>query len=428
MAPTPPSLLAIGKQKLMERASTTDSAFLGIRGHCCAMVFGVAVFGMSVAAQESIPEQARVRSEIERVTNSPFDPLRHGSTQAKPTATGQEQPTGDQTFQKNSRERKPKLFEVSATPVSAPVEPNSASPGDKAVNEVEVESRFDRDAAFGYLKDICEIGPRPSASPGMQKQQLYLQQHFARIGGRFLSQSFSARSPYDGRWVQLHNIVIQWHPERTKRLMICCHYDTRPFADSDRQNPRAKFIGANDGGSGVALLCELGKHMAALEGNYGVDFVFFDGEEFVIQPRRDPMFLGSTYFAQQYAQGNIGWKYEQAVLVDMVADKDLQIFLEGNSMHFARGLTLDVWSVAKSLGVHEFIPEEKRFIRDDHLALNEIAKIPTCDIIDFDFPNPRQGNIYWHTREDKLENCSAESLGKVGSVVLAWIRFKQNQN
>jgi hypothetical protein len=94
-------------------------------------------------------------------------------------------------------------------------------------------------------------------------------------------------------------------------------------------------------------------------------------------------------------------------------------------MKFAQSLTQDIWAVAKKLGVKEFIPEQKQFIRDDHLALNEIAKIPTCDIIDFDFPNPTQGNSYWHTRQDKIQNCSAESLGKVGMVVLAWIRQKQ---
>ena len=259
----------------------------------------------------------------------------------------------------------------------------------------------------------------------MEKQQKYLQKHFEQLGAKYFTQEFSVRSPYTQEQVKLYNLLIQWHPDRTKRLLICCHHDTRPFADADKANPRAKFIGANDGGSGVALLCELGKHIAAMEGEYGVDFMFFDGEEFVIVRQRDPMFLGSTFFAQKYAEGKIPWKYESAVLVDMVADKELQIYLEGNSLKYAKGLTEEIWAVANKLGIHEFIPEQKQFIRDDHLPMNEIAKIPTCDIIDFDFPSPEKGNIYWHTREDKLENCSAESLGKVGSVVLEWIRQKQ---
>ncbi len=286
--------------------------------------------------------------------------------------------------------------------------------------------QFDKDAAFEYLKEICDIGPRPSASPGMKKQRAYIKKHFEGLGGKFIWQSFKAKSPYHGRQVDLENLMVRWHVDRTKRLLICCHHDTRPFADADKRDPRGVFIGANDGASGVALLCELGKHIKDMEGDYGVDFCFFDGEEFVIVRQRDPMFLGSTYFAHSYANGKIKWRYESAILVDMVADKDLQLFMEGNSLHFAKPLTQEIWATADRIGVKEFLPQKKeRFIRDDHLPLNEIAKIPTCDIIDFDYPNPKAGNMFWHTQQDKVANCSAESLGKVGSVVLAWIREKQ---
>ena len=159
-----------------------------------------------------------------------------------------------------------------------------------------------------------------------------------------------------------------------------------------------------------------------------MDLVFFDGEEFVIQRQRDPMFLGSTYFAQQYAEGKLDCKYVYGILVDMVADKDLQIYLEGNSLGYADRLTRSVWTVAKDLGVKEFIPEQRHKIRDDHLPLNSIARIQTVDIIDFDYPNTVQGNSYWHTQQDTVENCSAESLGKVGSVVLEWLRRVQRKN
>lgn len=289
-------------------------------------------------------------------------------------------------------------------------------------------SQFDAQAAFEHLKAVCEIGPRVSASKGMKKQQKYIQDHFKDLGGSFHTQPFRVRSPYTGKFVQLDNIIIQFHPERKKRLLICCHHDTRPFPDSDRFKPRGVFIGANDGGSGVGLLCELGRHMQALEGDFGVDLVFFDGEEFVIQRQRDQMFLGSTYFAQQYAAGKYGWKYSYGILVDMVADKDLQIYLEGNSLGYADGLTRSVWTVAKDLGVKEFIPQQRHRIRDDHLPLNSIARIQTVDIIDFDYPNTTQGNTYWHTEQDTVANCSAESLGKVGSVVLEWIRQVQRLN
>jgi len=127
-----------------------------------------------------------------------------------------------------------------------------------------------------------------------------LEKHFQTTGGEWLTQEFIVQSPVNGIRVPLQNIMVRYNTDRKRRLMICCHHDTRPFPDQDKRNPRGVFIGANDGGSGVALLCELGRHLADMEGDWGVDLMFFDGEEFVID-RHHPMFLGSTYFAQQYA-------------------------------------------------------------------------------------------------------------------------------
>ena len=189
-------------------------------------------------------------------------------------------------------------------------------------------------------------------------------------------------------------------------------------------NPQGVFLGANDGASGAAFLCELGRHLPNQEGPLGFDFVFFDGEEFVFT-RPDTMFLGSTYFAQQYAAGKWDVKYDYAVLVDMIGDKDLQLKMEVNSLNMARDLTKMIWSVAKDLKVREFQASKGHTLRDDHLPLNQIAGIKTCDIIDFDYPNPRMKNSYWHTTQDSVENCSAESLGKVGKVLLEWSQRMQ---
>ena len=284
---------------------------------------------------------------------------------------------------------------------------------------------FDGAKAWQHLEAVCKIGPRISTSPGMQQQQQYLKKHFEANGGEVLTQEFPVASPFNGNRVSLQNMLVRYHKDRKRRLMICCHYDTRPFPDQDKRNPRGAFIGANDGGSGVAVLCELGRHLTDMKGDWGVDLMFFDGEEFVAA-RQNPTFLGSTFFAKQYAAGKIPWRYEYAVLLDMVADKDLQIYFEKNSLKAGPDrLTRSIWGTAQRLGVQEFVPKERHIVNDDHLPLNNIAKIPTCDIIDFDYPNPRAGNVFWHTQADNINNCSQDSLNKVGSVVLAWIREMQ---
>jgi hypothetical protein len=283
---------------------------------------------------------------------------------------------------------------------------------------------FDGRQAFQHLERICAIGRRISGTAGMAQQQELLATHFKGLGAHVALQPFDVRHPEDGSRVTLANMIVEWHPERTDRILLCAHYDTRPFPDQDRRNPRGTFIGANDGGSGVAVLMEMGRHMRGLEGPYGVDFVLFDAEEFIFDAKRDKYFLGSEYFAKAYVAQPPAHRYRAGVLLDMVGDANLEIYQEQNSLYHARGVVNGIWNTAQQLGVREFIRRPGYEIRDDHLALNKTARIPTCDIIDFDYPRRRAAS-YWHTEADTPDKCSALSLAKVGWVVLDWLKVVQ---
>jgi len=280
---------------------------------------------------------------------------------------------------------------------------------------------FDGRQALQFLQQLCDLGPRPSGSPGMARQQELLTAHFSKLGGHVTRQSFDTRHPLDGSRVTISNLIVEWHPERKERILLCAHYDTRPYPDRDRRRPKGRFVGANDGASGVALLMELGRHLPTLAGPYGVDFILFDAEEFVFDGDRDEYFLGSDYFARDYATHPPPHRYRAGVLLDMIGDANLEIYQERNSLYHARSLVDGIWSTADRLSVREFIPRAGHEIRDDHLPLNNIARIPTCDIIDFDYPNSRAAS-YWHTEADTPDKCSALSLAKVGWVVLEWLR------
>jgi Zn-dependent M28 family amino/carboxypeptidase len=199
--------------------------------------------------------------------------------------------------------------------------------------------------------------------------------------------------------------------------LLCAHYDTRPFPDQDQFRPQGLFIGANDGASGAALLMELGRHMPALQGSVGVDFVLFDAEEFVFDEPSPKYFLGSEHFAGHYVLAKLPYRYRYAILLDMVGDADLQLFHEKQTMRRSanRPLVESIWKTAQQLKVREFVPRAKHDVRDDHLALMDIARIPSCDLIDFDYP-------YWHTTEDTPDKCSALSLAKVGWVLHEWLK------
>jgi hypothetical protein len=276
--------------------------------------------------------------------------------------------------------------------------------------------KVDADRAFGYLTKICDIGPRISGSQGMQRQQALIAEHFAKLKAQVRFQSFDAPHPQTRAPVRMNNIIVSWDREAQERVLVACHYDTRPHADRD-PNPqlaqRGAFLGANDGASGVALLMEMGHHLREIKPTYGVDFVFFDGEELVYNPT-DDYFLGSEHFAADYRDNPPAYKYVYGVLVDMIGDKDLQLYYERNSLLYAPELCRSIWKTARQLSVGEFIARTKHEVRDDHLALNEIANIPACDIIDFNYE-------YWHTTKDVPAACSGASLAKVARVLLAWL-------
>ncbi|MEX0675519.1 MAG: M28 family peptidase [Pirellulales bacterium] len=275
---------------------------------------------------------------------------------------------------------------------------------------------FDGQRALGYLNDLCALGPRPSGSPAMQTQQDMLTEHFRKLGGKVSLQKFRARHPQTGAPVSMANMIVQWHPERRERILLCAHYDTRPFPDRDPRNPRGTFVGANDGASGTSLLMELAHQMADLTGRLGVDFVLFDGEEFVFADG-DPYFIGSEYFASDYLNEGHRHRYRFAVLMDLVGDADLQIYPDRHSLSWndTRPLVQQIWSTARRLGVSEFALDRQYDILDDHIKLHDIARIPSCDIIDFNYP-------YWHTEGDVPARCSALSLAKVGWVVQEWLK------
>jgi hypothetical protein len=214
----------------------------------------------------------------------------------------------------------------------------------------------------------------------------------------------------------MSNVVARWHADRSRRVLFCAHYDTRPFPDRDRQNPQGKFVGANDGASGVAVLMELARQFAPLEGDLGVDVVLFDGEEFLFGENGE-YFLGSTHFAREYAASPSKTPYQWGVLLDMVGDAELHLFQEENSVTWAdtKPLVDTIWSTAKRLGVREFVARTGPYVRDDHLPLHDIAGLPVCDIIDFDYP-------HWHTQQDVPDHCSALSLAKVGWVLQEWLK------
>lgn len=288
---------------------------------------------------------------------------------------------------------------------------------------VAIPTNYDAGRAMQYMVQLCDFGPRPSGSAAMTRQQEYLQQFFRDRGATVTMQRFEIRHPEDGSAVPMANLVASWHPQRPKRFLLCAHYDTRPYPDSDPHNKRGVFVGANDGASGTAALMELSHQLNDLPDDVGVDIVLFDGEEFVWKQGRDDYFLGSKFFAERYRSAPPAIPYLAGILLDMIGDRELKIYFEQNSMKYARDVARSVWNTAAELGVDAFVARSRHRIEDDHIPLNEVAGIPTIDLIDFDYPRPGIGAPrYWHTEQDVPANCSGESMAAVVWVVHQWLK------
>lgn len=267
-------------------------------------------------------------------------------------------------------------------------------------------AKFDGERAFILLKEQCNFGPRHPGSEGHAKTRKYLLDKLSELTDFVKTQDFV--HPDQSVELQLTNIIASFQPDKKKRVLLCAHWDTRPFADKDPDSTlRGQPVpGANDGASGVAVLLEIARIIPLEEPNWGVDIVLFDGEDGGKEGDQLGYCLGSTHFA-----GNLGgYRPEFGILLDMIGDKELTVYKEGYSYSYARRYVDLIWSKAKDLKLSCFKDSVKHMVYDDHVPLLN-AGIPTVDLIDFDYP-------YWHTTSDTPDKCSPESLQKIGDLIL----------
>jgi Peptidase family M28 len=147
----------------------------------------------------------------------------------------------------------------------------------------------------------------------------------------------------------------------------------------------------------------------------GEDLVFWDQTS-----ERDTgsYCIGSEYFGRMYATQPPAYQYRFGVVLDMIGGVNLRIPKELNSVAWAdsKPIVEAIWKTAKDLKVKEFLPSQTLYpITDDHVKLHDIGGIPTCDIINLDYPQ-------WHTEADDPAHCSALSLAKVGWVIEEWLK------
>ena len=284
--------------------------------------------------------------------------------------------------------------------------------------------RFDEDHAFSYLVAQCDFGPRNPGSDGYYACLDYLITELDQSANEIILQDFSYQEQRYNKRYNLENIIARYNPDSEFQTIISAHWDTRPWADQEdlRQDRDQPIIGANDGASGVAILLELAKIMGENPPPIGVNLVFFDGEDLGIPGENETYCQGSRFFAKNLPIP----RPDEAINLDMVGDKQLVLPIERYSLEYHPKLVRHLWDRAKDMGLDAFIGRVDYAIYDDHIPLNEIAGIPSIDLIDFKYPNSYAN--FWHTLNDIPENCSEESLGQVGDLMVDYIYNREEQN
>lgn len=290
---------------------------------------------------------------------------------------------------------------------------------------------FDADSAMAYVQAQCAFGPRVPDSDAHRRCGDYIAARF-RACGLEVTEQHTTVTGWDGARLGCRNIIAAYRPEAAERVVIAAHWDSRPWADADpdSDNHRRPVLAANDGASGVAVMLEVARQLSRLEPAVGVDFVCFDVED-----RGAPYWADSDTDGSDWCLGSQHWSREAAaagyharygILLDMVGGRDARFCYEGFSLRYAEAVARRLWDTAAAVGAGDlFVRTDGGWATDDHVPMNELAGIPTVDIIPY---VPAAGHAFgatWHTLADTPENLSPETLRLVGQTLLQMLAEEQ---
>ena len=283
---------------------------------------------------------------------------------------------------------------------------------------------FNADSAYHYTAEQVAFGPRVPNSEPHRLCGDWLESELKRFGAQVTTQRVTLRA-YDGTILAARNIIGSYKPELKKRVLLCAHWDSRPWADADADptHHRTPILGANDGASGVGVLLEVARQLQAQPTGIGIDLILFDAEDYGTHAADDSettessntWCLGSQYWAR--VPHTQGYMARFGILLDMVGGKDARFHREGYSEYFAKHIVDKVWVAAHASGNGQWFPyAEGGIITDDHLPINQIARIPCIDIIGH-YPDTGFAPT-WHTMDDTMDNIDPAVLRAVGQTVL----------
>lgn len=284
--------------------------------------------------------------------------------------------------------------------------------------------KFNADSAYASVAAQCDFGPRVPNSEAHRRCGDYIAAQFRRHGLDVTEQR-QTFTGWDGVRLEGRNIIASYNPDASERVVIAAHWDSRPWADADPDSSRHRepVMAANDGASGIAVMLELARLLPELKPAVGIDFVCFDVEDYGApywgegDSEGKDWCLGSQYWAEQAVAS--GYRARYGVLLDMVGGKDARFCYEGFSLMYAEAIVHRIWDTAAQVGAGSlFVRQDGGYATDDHVPMNQIAGIPTVDILPYIETGDHSFGATWHTTSDTPQNISPENLRLVGQTLL----------
>jgi len=269
---------------------------------------------------------------------------------------------------------------------------------------------FDGERAMEHVKKQMDIGPRIPGSPELARTREYLIASLKSSGLAVTTNEFSASTPLGEK--RMVNITAEIPGESNEVIIISSHYDSKYYKDM-------RFVGANDPGTSVGTLLEIGRVLGANQQKPKLTYwlVFFDGEEAFCEgwdecskPGAPDNTYGSRHYVAELRRKNEVARVRAMILLDLMGYKNLML---GRDTLSTRWLQDIVWLTARQIGNEKyFIDRPEGVGADDHEPFLR-AGIPSVDLIQLN------GYPYWHTAEDTLDKVSAQSMKIVGVTVIA---------
>ncbi|MDO5523943.1 MAG: M28 family peptidase [Bacteroidia bacterium] len=286
-----------------------------------------------------------------------------------------------------------------------------------------VSPDFNADSAYNFAEKQVSFGPRVPGTAAHKACGDYLSAKLKEFGAEVIEQKANV-THYNGRNMEIRNIIGSYQPEKEKRVLLFAHWDSRPFADEepDAERQNSPIAGADDGASGVGVLLEIGRQLQQRATEVGIDIIFFDLEDWG-QPHFDKNVVpgnwwcvGSRYWSENPHVH--GYKATFGILLDMVGAANATFLREGYSLQHASNVVSKIWSMASEMGYGKFfIQRNGSYITDDHVPIIENMRIPCVNIINLKDSNHGFAS-HWHTHNDDMRNISKETLHAAGQTVM----------